>query len=564
MDQVTFEAPGKGPWELESTHYSRPISRFLGPAILQGFPRGFAEGTARYGLLLDHLAPGLVNGFFYQQPAAYLAPPGAMKPPPAPVLWLLTRLHPKMRARIATSVRALDDKQWRKDLDQWDTMDKPAAIEAHQALQMVDVGALSDEALVAHLEQCFRHVTRMIELHHKYTATAVVVTGLLLADAMTWTGASAGEVCGVLRGSSPISNGFAAEELVKVGEAVAASESAREVLRSPEPPEAKIEALSADPDVGAAVRSYVSAVRFRSVGYDVGDRMAGELPAMLVEAMLTAAERSGPRTPEDGALDDLRAKVPAEHLVEFDELVTEARLINRLRDERGAYSDGWAVGLARRALLETGRRLTERRLLWDPEHATDLRLDELIALLRGEDGPSATEAAKHHEWRTTKTSADAPPYLTAMPAPPPPAHLLPAGARRPARAMEAVLTNLFGVATTRNTDTVVHGLSVNTGVYEGTARLVDSSADFGRIRQGDVLVTRNTSPYFNVVLPLLGAIVTDRGGQLSHAAIVAREYGIPGVVGTRDATTVIPDGARVRVDGSTGEVQVLAEPAPAP
>ncbi|MDN5795772.1 MAG: hypothetical protein L0H79_08470 [Intrasporangium sp.] len=67
-----------------------------------------------------------------------------------------------------------------------------------------------------------------------------------------------------------------------------------------------------------------------------------------------------------------------------------------------------------------------------------------------------------------------------------------------------------------------------------------------------------TSPYFNVVLPLLGAIVTDRGGQLSHAAIVAREYGIPGVVGTRDATMTIPDGVRVRVDGTTGEVRLLS------
>ncbi len=87
--------------------------------------------------------------------------------------------------------------------------------------------------------------------------------------------------------------------------------------------------------------------------------------------------------------------------------------------------------------------------------------------------------------------------------------------------------------------------------------MVDSADDFGRIKQGDVLVTRMTSPYFNVVLPLLGAIVTDRGGQLCHAAIVAREYGIPGIVGTRDATRAIPDGARVRVDGATGEVRLL-------
>jgi pyruvate,water dikinase len=123
--------------------------------------------------------------------------------------------------------------------------------------------------------------------------------------------------------------------------------------------------------------------------------------------------------------------------------------------------------------------------------------------------------------------------------------------------MDVFMGALFGVPETPNTDTVLTGLAVNSGVYEGPARLVNGSADFGRIRQGDVLVARMTSPYFNVVLPMLGAIVTDRGGQLSHAAIVAREYGIPGIVGTRDATAKIPDGARVRVDGTTGEVRLL-------
>jgi pyruvate,water dikinase len=82
--------------------------------------------------------------------------------------------------------------------------------------------------------------------------------------------------------------------------------------------------------------------------------------------------------------------------------------------------------------------------------------------------------------------------------------------------------------------------------------------DFDRLQQGDVLVARTTGPAFNVVLPLLGAIVTDRGGQLSHAAIVAREYGIPAVVGTREATVKFTDGARVRVNGDKGIVELLA------
>ncbi|MGH9100792.1 MAG: PEP-utilizing enzyme, partial [Acidimicrobiales bacterium] len=95
------------------------------------------------------------------------------------------------------------------------------------------------------------------------------------------------------------------------------------------------------------------------------------------------------------------------------------------------------------------------------------------------------------------------------------------------------------------------------GIYEGPARLVSGPAEFDRIVEGDVLVTQATSEAFNILLPLLGALVTDSGGLLSHSAIVAREYGIPGVVGTRDATERIPDGAQVRVNGTAGEVAVV-------
>ena len=71
------------------------------------------------------------------------------------------------------------------------------------------------------------------------------------------------------------------------------------------------------------------------------------------------------------------------------------------------------------------------------------------------------------------------------------------------------------------------------------------------------LVTATTTESFNIVLPMLGAIVTDSGGVLSHPAIVSREFGIPSVVGCGDATTRIADGAQVRVDGSAGEVSLL-------
>ncbi len=140
----SFEPPGKGPWELESTHGSRPMTRITQAAFLEGFPRGFKEGTARYGVLLDHLEPAFVQSFLYNQPVPVGAPPGAMGPPPKPVLQVLSRLHPEMRRRHKAAAAAIAGKLWRQDLEEWDQVDKPAAIKAHQAIQSVDVASLSD------------------------------------------------------------------------------------------------------------------------------------------------------------------------------------------------------------------------------------------------------------------------------------------------------------------------------------------------------------------------------------------------------------------------------------
>ena len=87
--------------------------------------------------------------------------------------------------------------------------------------------------------------------------------------------------------------------------------------------------------------------------------------------------------------------------------------------------------------------------------------------------------------------------------------------------------------------------------------MILSTRDFDRLEKGDILVTKNTSAGFNVVLPIIGALVTDRGGILSHAAIVSREFGIPGVVGTKSASQLIKDGDKIRVNGDTGEVEIL-------
>jgi pyruvate,water dikinase len=294
------------------------------------------------------------------------------------------------------------------------------------------------------------------------------------------------------------------------------------------------------------------------MGYDVCDKNAGEMPEALVGSLRSATEGTSSALVDSGAEKRIRDLVPDEHKADFDERLAEARLMSRLRDERGVYSDGWAIGLLRRALLEVGRRLSGRGRLHDAEHAIELSVDEAGALLRGGDEPSADEVAERFEWRTTHTTDDAPPFVGGEPGAPPDPSVFPAPLRRTEVAFGTMLQTLFAPSDREADETTVRGISVHPGVYDGTARVVNHNSEFGRIQPGDVLIARSTSPYFNVVLPMLGAIVTDRGGALSHAAIVAREYGIPGVVGTREATATIRDGDRVRVDGTNGEVTILA------
>lgn len=103
----------------------------------------------------------------------------------------------------------------------------------------------------------------------------------------------------------------------------------------------------------------------------------------------------------------------------------------------------------------------------------------------------------------------------------------------------------------------VLGLPASTGVIEGTARVVISPEEFDQVQKGDVVVCRMTSPAWVVLFTKISGLVTDAGGMASHPAVVSREFGIPAVVGTSDATRRIKTGDRVRVNGSIGRVEIL-------
>ncbi len=104
----------------------------------------------------------------------------------------------------------------------------------------------------------------------------------------------------------------------------------------------------------------------------------------------------------------------------------------------------------------------------------------------------------------------------------------------------------------------VRGCGASSGIAEGPARVLTDVNQIGEVRDGEILVCPVTAPSWAPVFGKIKAAVSDIGGSMSHAAIVAREYGMPAVVGTGDATKRISTGQRVRVDGDRGIVQVIA------
>ena len=430
---------------------------------------------------------------------------------------------------------------------------------------------LSNEELIQHLTDCRDNVAEMFYRHHIFSVPSIFVTGLYISKTCEWTQLPTNDVLQLLKGSSPVSAGIGAGELAELAKTLERDGVSPDQFQG-QSPEDVLQALRSKPEpVGPAIEKYLETVGMQlTSGYDITERYLLEVPQLLVGSIWSALAKR--ETTDDSAQmqrlqEAVRGKVPPEHQAEFESLLEEARLVNRLRDERGVYNEAPAFGIARRAVLEAGKRLENEGRLQDQALLLHAGHEEMLSLLRGEDGPTRPtrptrptneELRERMDWYENNNSDDAPLFFGPPPQPPPPAEALPEIARVAERAIGAVLGQVFDPPEAKKTSrAAVDGFPASPGLYEGTARVIHSPSDFKRLEQGDVLVTKNTSATFNVVLPLLGAIVTDRGGQLSHAAIVAREYGIPGIVSTRNATQVIPDGAKVRVDGSRGTVEIL-------
>ena len=176
-------------------------------------------------------------------------------------------------------------------------------------------------------------------------------------------------------------------------------------------------------------------------------------------------------------------------------------------------------------------------------------------MLTGRPGPSADEADARADTRRWEATLEPPARLGPEEAPPPLAALPP----NLAHMTRVILTVVGSLEADAGGDTVpLTGMGVGSGTYVGTARVVHDAAEaLAAAEPGDVIVAPYTAPTYNAVLSMAGAIVTEEGGLLCHAAVIARELGLPAIIGAHGAMTAIPDGATVEVDPGAGRVRVL-------
>jgi phosphohistidine swiveling domain-containing protein len=559
MTDKIFEAPGPGTWTIDGVHFPKPASLYMQAIIPQPLKKGFKEGTERYGLLASHPEYAVVHGFYYSKVVLFGVPEEAPPGPPPDGFFE----QPELVARIANGPKAIDSKLWREDLKRWDEEVKPDSIRRNQQIQAVNLEALSTGELGDHLIDCFENLKEMWYRHHVFTVSSVFPTGMYLDSVCAWTGISEGEALGLLKGSSPISLGVAYEELRELAKQLKQADISAEQFKG-QPAEAILQSLQQMPGpIASAADKYLELISYQLIsGYDITEQFALETPEVLVAGIFSVMKSLDQPKVDDATEQQriaIRNKVPVEYQAGFDELLKEARYTNRLRDERGVYNEGKAFGLSRRAILEAGKRLHDDGRLHRANALVYASHDEMLSMLQGEAGPCESELKQREDWASSATCDDVPDFLGPPPQEPPPLEALPLAARPAQAAIMAAFGNVADIPPDgKDDEQILSGFPVSSGVYEGIARLIKSPSDFHRLQQGDVLISKSTSASFNVVMPLLGALVTDRGGQLSHAAIVAREYGIPGIVGSRTATSSIVDGARVRVDGDAGTVEMIS------
>jgi rifampicin phosphotransferase len=557
--------PPPGFWQRADSHYPQPLSAYARSVLLPAANHGFRRMCAEFGLLTETVEEREIGGWVYLR----AVPLGGrdLPPPPDWLMKILVRVLPSLRARVRDCVRAVRQDRAGEWIERWHAVLRPQ-LEARLArLRKVELAALGDAELVRHTRSVNLLLRDSQELHMLLNHSLSVLLAdfaFTCRDLLGWAEEDAFEM---LLGLSEVSSA-PARALRDVGVHVRRSTALQEILEDGGPLAAE-RMTAADAEFGAAFGGYRSSFGCRTIRYEVADPTLAEMPELIL-ALLRDQLRRGYDADADAAvlagrrmqrIAEARAILrgrgePERAAARFERALVRAERAYPVREEHGFFDTMMPLALARHAALEAGRRLAARGRIAQPSDVFLLEVEESCAALES-GAPRHELVARRQLERAAALARAAPAAYGSAPVAPPSLAALPPEARF---AHEAVLWSyerIFATAASarRQQDARrISGIAASAGTFTGPARIIMDESDFGRISAGDVLVCPITSPVWSVLFPSVGALVTDAGGFLSHSAIIAREYRIPAVVATGNATALLHDGQLVSVDGRAGTV----------
>ena len=346
---ATFEAPGPGRWELDRSHFpggTTPIAQWL---MTESMPAGMSRVFADQGVPAKSLETRFVNGYHYTRLVPLI---GGDKPPkklpPEFVLRVATRVHPEFRKRTRTAARTLAERPWNEVVGTWERETKPRLNERNRAFQTEDPAALDDAALADHQRRLLAHLRETTELHfwlHGYDLGPIA----RYLHACTAWGLEPTAALDALAGASP-STARPLEQLAALRAELVANGVDPATVTSLDGVRAASDSAAAKLDEYLTERGDMLVT-----GYDLTARSLRELPGLVLAGLRSAAEP--PTSNHVARTASLRTQVPVAEQGHFDTLLADARGVMDMRDDNGPVTVELPMGLLRRALLETGRRL---------------------------------------------------------------------------------------------------------------------------------------------------------------------------------------------------------------
>jgi phosphoenolpyruvate synthase/pyruvate phosphate dikinase len=530
-----------GYWERESTHAPEPVTPMT--ASVLDASAGARHMAERFGLIAQFDFRE-IGGWIYMSMLPLGMEPRSDKVPPLPgwALALLLRLIPEGRRRIRAARQQREEDLSMQIVDEWNNHHVQRLRVRIQALRDVDLGALTDGQLAAHLASTREFLAESVPLHFLTSMPHFLETTRLEFFCEEHLGWDFPQVLNLVAGTSAMS-----------------SEPARELRRLAD---RRLDPAGKE----LALEEYRRIYGARALSTEIAEPTFGECPGLIaaqLEALATGSNEDPSQEQQrlrEEAAAQARKQLRGEALDTFNALLDRALRAYPLREHNVFYAFDSPLALFRYSVLEAGRRMQRAESITSVDDVFYCTADEVQKWLEGQHGDLRAHVQRRRGERAWILAHPGPGGYGTPPPPPPNTRWLPADVREMMKLMMRVGQRLVAPEGSSQEQTadegILRGTPASPGTYIGAARIVANEREFARIRPGDVLVCPTTRSSWSTVFASIGAVVTDAGGALSHPAIIAREHRIPAVVATGNATKVIRDGAIVMVDGSNGTVNL--------